>query len=804
MRRRDPEQESWRPGAALGEATDRVAFGRFELNEDRSELRCDGEPVRLGSKALSVLTVLVEQAGRFVAKDQLLAHVWPRTTVSDASVYTTLRELRAALGDDGRGQQLIETKRGRGYRLTVSARRSPPDSMSIAEIADRWTERTGLAAAPILTDSIVQRTSGRPEWVDALIEGVAQERASPWNAARLVATTALPRRLYERADERLAGLDPDTHQFLRAAATLGGAFEPTVALELAGGREADLDARLDAASTRGFIEPDPHELRRMRFSDPSLAEGFAAGEPLSERASLHASAALLLAGRKDDRELGQRAALHALRSNLPAARIFELCLDAARASIADGAREDGLVLLHAAVTVAKAVDVAARYQALIELGDALFLTGDPDSARKQFGQAIDLANELDDPTRLAEATLGFAGTNNHVDTGLASTHRTRLIETALRHADRLSTSLVAALRARLALELAWAQRPTEARRMADLARAAIDRGEVSDALASRALHDVFWSTWSPDNLEDRIAIASAMRDRSMSAGQTEANAMAVALHAAAMLERGERVEADSAYLSATERVGPDQAAIELLRSGREVCMALLEGRFDEVEGLAIRAHTLARANGSVNADTIYAAQIGWLRFDQGRLGELVSAVAGSLDAPRFEQRAGRALIFAYAGRGTEARRELDDLVGHIDAIPRDSFWMATLTMLIEIAAHLGASDAAGVLYERLLPYADRAVLLGIRTVCRGSAELYLGLAARAQGAHEQAQLHFERAAQANARLRAAPLLARSLLLWADCTEQLGASDAVDEIASARDEAQRIRAQLGLATHASAD
>jgi DNA-binding winged helix-turn-helix (wHTH) protein len=92
-------------------------FGCFELDEANLQLRKRGKPVKIHLKPLRLLIHLVQNAGRTVSKTELLDAVWPDVAVSDCAISSALKELRHALGDDGSQQQLIETRRGQGYRL---------------------------------------------------------------------------------------------------------------------------------------------------------------------------------------------------------------------------------------------------------------------------------------------------------------------------------------------------------------------------------------------------------------------------------------------------------------------------------------------------------------------------------------------------------------------------------------------------------------------------------------------------------------------------------------------------------------
>jgi DNA-binding winged helix-turn-helix (wHTH) protein len=58
-------------------AHDVVSFGAFRLYRRQRLLKRDGEPVKLGSRALDVLLVLVDNAGEVVGHKELFARAWP-------------------------------------------------------------------------------------------------------------------------------------------------------------------------------------------------------------------------------------------------------------------------------------------------------------------------------------------------------------------------------------------------------------------------------------------------------------------------------------------------------------------------------------------------------------------------------------------------------------------------------------------------------------------------------------------------------------------------------------------------------
>jgi|SoiMethySBSTD1v2_1073268.scaffolds.fasta_scaffold46889_2 DNA-binding winged helix-turn-helix (wHTH) protein len=102
-------------------------FDRFSLDFVRGCLRAGEQDIELRPKSFEVLCYLVSNAGRLVAKQELLDAIWPNVIVTGDSISQCIRELRAKLGDSN--HSLIKTVSRRGYLLNaaVSAKdhRSP-------------------------------------------------------------------------------------------------------------------------------------------------------------------------------------------------------------------------------------------------------------------------------------------------------------------------------------------------------------------------------------------------------------------------------------------------------------------------------------------------------------------------------------------------------------------------------------------------------------------------------------------------------------------------------------------------------
>lgn len=130
----------------------RFVFGDFDVDLQRGSLTRDGAEISLRPKSFAVLHYLLERAGQLVAREELLAAVWPGVVVTDDSVAQCLIELRRALGDDKRA--IIRTVPRRGLIFDVPVRleesAEPPPKRGSRKARRGWLLLAGLAAVAVI------------------------------------------------------------------------------------------------------------------------------------------------------------------------------------------------------------------------------------------------------------------------------------------------------------------------------------------------------------------------------------------------------------------------------------------------------------------------------------------------------------------------------------------------------------------------------------------------------------------------------------------------------------------------------
>ena len=126
------------------------AFGPFLLIPERQLLLRNGEPVRIGGRALDLLTALVERAGELISKQDLTARAWPTTFVEEANLKVNVGMLRRVLEDTAEPGGYIATVIGRGYRFVAPVKLLviPEEQAGPASLSGEPSTQTLPSAGP--------------------------------------------------------------------------------------------------------------------------------------------------------------------------------------------------------------------------------------------------------------------------------------------------------------------------------------------------------------------------------------------------------------------------------------------------------------------------------------------------------------------------------------------------------------------------------------------------------------------------------------------------------------------------------
>jgi uncharacterized protein GlcG (DUF336 family)/DNA-binding winged helix-turn-helix (wHTH) protein len=98
------------------------AFGPFVLIPRRQVLLKSGIPARLGSRALEILTRLVQRPGEVIDKLELIALVWGEVFVDESNLKVNIAAIRRVIDCEATHGSCIATVVGRGYRFVEPVR----------------------------------------------------------------------------------------------------------------------------------------------------------------------------------------------------------------------------------------------------------------------------------------------------------------------------------------------------------------------------------------------------------------------------------------------------------------------------------------------------------------------------------------------------------------------------------------------------------------------------------------------------------------------------------------------------------
>jgi DNA-binding winged helix-turn-helix (wHTH) protein/TolB-like protein/Tfp pilus assembly protein PilF len=154
-------------------------FGEFRLDAKRHRLLRDGEFVPLSPKAIETLTVLIQNPGKLIQREDLMQAVWPDTVVEDANLTVAVSQLRKALNQNGNTGELIQTIPRVGYRF-------------VADVREVVEERASLRDIPLRDDNgafspSCQSLADEPQALPAL----AERKRIPWWRGGMLAAAAI-------------------------------------------------------------------------------------------------------------------------------------------------------------------------------------------------------------------------------------------------------------------------------------------------------------------------------------------------------------------------------------------------------------------------------------------------------------------------------------------------------------------------------------------------------------------------------------------------------------------------------------
>ena len=705
---------------------------------------------------------------------QLLRHVLRFSEPRRLLVVATYRDSEIGRGRP-LGDLLAELRRdGQVERLALSGL----DAAGVAAFME-------IAAGQRLDDEesqelfrlVWRETEGNPFFVAEVLRhlsesGAIGQREGRWVLNAAVDDLGIPEGVRDVVGRRLSRLAEATNRVLATAAVVGLEFEPAVVERAAGVGEDELLAALEEATLARLLTEVPGA--RYRFGHALVRATLYDELTGARRVALHrrvAQAIESVHGRALDDHL-PALAHHWARAAAPAADTDQAIDYAARAgdrALAQLAYDEAAAYYRQALellAVAEGLpDDGRRVELLIGLGEAQRRAGDP-AHRETLLEAARLAADRGDADAQVRAVLANGRGFWPTAVGEFDHERVAALEAALTVARPDDGPTRARLLGALGLELTYMVDPERRVRLADEALA-IARISGDSATLAHVLLQRFFTIPAPSTLPERLANSAELIPLAESLGDPGTTARVLLQRARCLIEAGDMEEADRA-LQAAERLAENlaQPTLRWLVGLITTTRTILAGDLEEGERRAKAGFELGQATGQSDAPIIRAALLFLIRYEQGRLGELVellaeraASVPNLLSGPAL-----LALILCELDRPDEATEHYERVVGHLDDLPVDTQWLVALPPCAVVCAQLGDRPRARLLFDLLAPCTSE-VMFGA-FIWLGAKAHYLALLATTLGDYDEAERRFADAATTHERIGAPHWLARTRLEWA--------------------------------------
>lgn len=186
----------------IGAMPEVIRFGLFELDLQEHELRKRGLRLRIETKPLQILELLLEHPGELITRKEIQEALWPDTHVAfEYSLNTAVNKLRAVLGDSAENPRFVETIARRGYRFIGAVRPQSPKEASNADDATAAARGGASSTVPISLAVLPFQNLGERADLEYLSDGMGEaviRRVSQIPGVRVMAWSTVLR--YKRGD----------------------------------------------------------------------------------------------------------------------------------------------------------------------------------------------------------------------------------------------------------------------------------------------------------------------------------------------------------------------------------------------------------------------------------------------------------------------------------------------------------------------------------------------------------------------------------------------------------------------------
>jgi tetratricopeptide (TPR) repeat protein len=566
-----------------------------------------------------------------------------------------------------------------------------------------------------LAHALRRETGGNPFFVGEMLRHLGEsgafvmDQVGRFSLAGDVTDLALPPSVRDVVTRRVARLGDEALRVLSLAAVVGQEFSLDVLDAVTETGVEQLLDLLEAATTAAIVIEVPDLPGRYRFLHALIQHTLYHELSAARRQRHHLQVAEALEQSEpapgDESKHIAELARHWLAATTPAkmAKAIDYCRRAGDAA------ENALAVVDAAGWYGKALELAERdptvdrelrCRLLIALGSAQMVTN-ADPGRTTMREAGTLAEDIGDPDLLVTwATTRLSGWRT---SEAADPQALRLTRKALELVGEES----ATLKARLLGVLTEETDPWEWRERRDLARAARAAAEVAGDDATTL--DVFLATdfvISADQAAERSRIAARAVEIAERGTNPISLGAALINYADSLLTLGDIAQARG-VISRNQAMAAEYA-LPPLRHGAEMQGAVLSMVSGDLAALEHHADNMLRLSEEVPQSlATYGGSLFELRWAQGRLSEFAALFSDAVSEMRSYAGFRPAMVVAYLEADDFDRARTlfaDDASNGFEAFPRDTIWLACMSLYAEAAIRLADIGAAEALYGLLSPY----------------------------------------------------------------------------------------------------
>ncbi|MDQ3640606.1 MAG: AAA family ATPase, partial [Actinomycetota bacterium] len=674
--------------------------------------------------------------------------------------------LREVLADLGRQQ---------GLERIILGGLDEADVASLVKHTAGHRLEGGVAA---LANALWRETDGNPFFVTEIVRHLEESLAiaggdDPFLGTPDLEKVGIPDSVRGVIRRRLERLSPDVNRALPVAAVIGMEFDLDVTSRATGLTEHEMLDVVEEAMAAALVTEVPGRVGRFSFAHALIRHSLYDALGPTRRAQLHREVAEALEALWPQPDAQLPSLAHHWFSAGPTGDTAKALMYARQAgdkALSELAYEEAADHFQRSLTM---LETGGREQSplrcdvLLALGDAQRRAGDTRFRLTMF-EAARLSRELGDGERFARAALGSSrtaawfGEIGRVDQAVVDLHEEALA--ALGPGDSV---LRANVQSQMAVEQYWTPARDRRRALCENATAMVrrldDRAGLAQVLVARIV-----ATWDPTTLDERLVLLEELLQLAAELDNRELIFRGRLYLAICLFEAADVDRAHEELATATRLAGDLRQPIwNWLTRTAETMQLLLTGSADAEEGI-FAAFELGQRSRQPDAPLLMAVQLCVAWWDLGRLGDAINFLRPYVDElpaiPTF--RAGLAFAYCEDGRLEEGREQFEVLASGGFDLPLDWTWSTGMTLLAETCAILADEERAEVLYDRILPFARRLVVVGIGQFCLGSAWRSLAILAAAMRRWDDAERHFEEALAVNEHIGARTFVVRAQRAYA--------------------------------------